>query len=176
MQRRIWIKQITIVGGGLFFLPACKNDDGSSSVPLKNISVSSKEENLLAEITETIIPATDTPGAKEMNLHQFALKMIDDCYDKEDQRKILAGLRSFDRYSKDISGKSFHELSVDKRLHILRQAAADKSKTNIQYFIDQLRKWTIRGYETSEYVLTKITPYHLVPGRFAGCKKITKLV
>ena len=166
-----------IAGGGLLFLPACKHEKGASLVVLKNISITAKEEDLLAEIAETMIPATDTPGAKALNLHQFVLKMMDDCYDKEEQKKIVSGLRTVNSYSEKSKGNSFKDLSRGNKLAVLREIGKDKSKdSELNFFLLQTRKWLVKGYETSEYVLTKITPYELVPGRFEGCKKITKAV
>jgi hypothetical protein len=175
MHRRIWIKQVLIVGGGVLILPACNNEEGASSVALRNISITRKEEGLLSEIAETIIPATDTPGAKALNLHQFVLKMMDDCYDNEEQKKILTGFKEFDNYCKKTTGNRFVDLSKENKLSTLKAIGKGQAPNNdLKFFLDQVRRWTIRGYDSSEYVLTKINPYQLAPGHFEGCKQITK--
>lgn len=173
MNRRIWIKQITLAGGGMLILPACLNDKGGVSVALKSISITAKEEKLLAEITEAIIPETKTPGAKSLNLHQFLLKMVDDCYDKQQQEKYLSGLRQLNSYSKENAEQPFNELKQDEKLSLFRNIRDGKSqKEHLQYFLSETRRWVMKGYDTSEYFMTKIIPYELVPGRFHGCVKI----
>ena len=47
-------------------------------------------------MVETIIPATDTPGAKALNVHQFIQKMVADCYAKTAQETLQKGLDSLD--------------------------------------------------------------------------------
>ena len=177
MNRRIWIKQMAVAGGGLLLLPACRNDDGAVSVTLKNITVTAKEEMLLAEIVEAIIPATDTPGAKALNLHQFVLKMFDDCYDETQQQKIIAGLRQINDDADENFDRYFIKLTTEQKLELFGEIASHKSVDyQPKFFLNETRRWTIKGYETSEYVMTKIIPYELVPGRFHGCVKITKSV
>ena len=175
MHRRIWIKQIVTLGGGILLLPACKSDEGATSVVLKNISVTRKQENYLAEIGEAIIPATNTPGAKALNLHQFVLKMIDDCYDQNDQNKFLKGFSQFNSYAEEIAKDSFFNLDQQQKLNVLRSVRDDKKASEeLKFFVAQTRKWIIKGYDSSEYVLTKLAPYELVPGRFYGCQPVTK--
>lgn len=48
-------------------------------------NISGTQKKLLGELSETLIPASDTPGAKDVSAHLFALMMIGDCYKKEDK-------------------------------------------------------------------------------------------
>lgn len=101
MERRLVIKQVLIMAGGLALLPSCLRDKGHSSITLNNIDISLDQENLLAEIAETIIPRTNTPGAKELKLHLYALKMLDDCYEKVDQQKFMDDLAKLEDQTHD---------------------------------------------------------------------------
>ncbi|MFD2146988.1 gluconate 2-dehydrogenase subunit 3 family protein [Mucilaginibacter antarcticus] len=166
-----------LAGGGILLLPACVNDEGAVSVPLKNISITSKQELLLADITETIIPKTNTPGAKELNLHHFVLKMFDDCYDATKQAGIVAGLKQFNDFAKDSAGDNFIALATNKKLQLLKTIAKDATvNADLKLFLTETRKLTIKGYSNSKYVLTKLRPYELVPGRFHGCVPVNKAV
>lgn len=177
MHRRIWIKQIILSGGAILFVPCCTNDKGAVSVALNNISITSKEEMLLAEVSEAIIPETNTPGAKALNIHQFVLKMIDDCYDKPEQERIIGGLQKLNTYSRKSAGSDFSQLNQDKKLSLLREVGSGESfDMDIKFFLSQTRKWVIKGYDTSEYVLIKLVPYQLVPGHFNGCVRVNKAV
>jgi hypothetical protein len=175
MNRRVWIKQTMIVGGAIMILPACMQDKGAVSVGLKNIAITGKDERLFAEITEMIIPETTTLGAKSLNLHQFVLKMFDDCYDQKQQDAIVSGLKQFDSFAKTHAGDQFTALNGDQKLEVLRAIAQTKPINNeLRYFLNETRIWTMKGYLTSKYVLTEINHYEMVPGRFHGCVTINK--
>ena len=54
---------------------------------------------------------------KDLNIHLFVLKMLDDCYKKKDQEAIVAGLGQFDDLVKKKYNKSFSDLgTVDREL------------------------------------------------------------
>jgi phosphoribosylcarboxyaminoimidazole (NCAIR) mutase len=57
MKRRSAIRNIAIITAGAALLPGCTNSN-TAAIPLKNISVSSKEQNMLAELCEVILPKT----------------------------------------------------------------------------------------------------------------------
>ena len=95
VNRRTAIRHFIFIAGGTVFLPACLQEDGKASVPLKNLKIKASDEKLLSEMVGTIIPATDTPGAKELNGHLFLLKMVDDCTDKEGQQGFVKGMDAF---------------------------------------------------------------------------------
>src|SRR5688572_20544622 len=107
MERRSAIKTMMIIAGGIAILPACSGKKEKASIQLNNLDVSADQESALAEIAETIIPATNTPGGKGLNLHLFALKMVDDCHDKTEQEKFFLGLTQLDELSENLFGETF---------------------------------------------------------------------
>jgi len=177
MTRRIWIKKVLIAGGGVLILPACMSDEGASSVELLNIRITAKEELLLAELAETIIPATNTFGAKALNLHHFVLKMFDDCYDKPEQVKLTNGWKQLNPYAEKYAESVFEKLKTEQKLTLLRELSKnDIAPEDLKFFLKETRRWVIKGFETSEYVMTKLIPYEMVPGRFHGFFPITKAI
>jgi len=167
MERRLVIKQVLIMAGGLALLPSCLREEGKSTVQLKNITVSLDEENLLAEIAETIIPRTSTPGARELKLHLFVLKMLDDCYEEADQLRFVKGLELFKEQTRDQFGKSFGKLSVHQRESMLSKLENNPSQ-ELSAFYKITKEKTIDGYLNSRYVMTSLVIYELVPGRYNG--------
>ena len=163
MERRLVIKQVLIMAGGLALLPSCLRDKGHSSITLNNIDISLDQENLLAEIAETIIPRTNTPGAKELKLHLYALKMLDDCYEKVDQQKFMDDLAKLEDQTHDHFGKSFQKLSGSQRRSILTHV--ENAGSN---FYQIFKNETINGYLNSKYVMTNLIIYELIPGRYNG--------
>ncbi|PGH38351.1 MAG: Twin-arginine translocation pathway signal, partial [Candidatus Nephrothrix sp. EaCA] len=55
-------------------------------------SFTDDDVNLLAEIADTILPATQTPGAKEAGVGTFMTVMVNDCYKEKDQKIFHEGL------------------------------------------------------------------------------------
>lgn len=167
MERRFAIKQILFLAGGLALLPSCLRDSGKSSIALTNIDVSLDQEHLLAEIAETIIPATKTPGAKALNLHLFTLKMLDDCYEKEDQELFFKGLDALQDRSDARFSKSFEKLTIAERQQLLVGVEKDQQASpEIRKFYDIMKSKTIEGYLSSKYVMTNLVVWELVPGRY----------
>ena len=136
---------------------------------VKNFSIDSSEEQMLAELAETLLPATDTPGAKDIYAHLFALKMIDDCSTKEEQEKFVKGMKSFEKASAKKLSASFLEASPDQRLSYIKELNQREEKDDLQYFFRSMKRLTVQAYTSSRYFLTNVKVYELVPGRWHGC-------
>ncbi len=151
-------------------MPSCLQDRSKASILLKNISVDAESENLLAELCEAIIPATDTPGAKDISAHLFVLQMMDDCYSPEDQEAFVNGLKNFEKKSQKLPGGSFLKSDPENRAKLLRELEVEKEKAEpVNRFYSMVKRLTIQAYTTSEYFLTRIQRYELIPGRWVGC-------
>ena len=176
MQRRTLLKQLVYVTGGIILLPSCLHEKTKASILLKQISVNGSEENLLAELCDTIIPATETPGAKDLSAHLFTLMMVDDCYDKEAQQKFLAGLKAFQAKTKKDFDSSFIDCMPLQRQALLNELEGKKGiPKDLAFFYETTKKLTIQAYTSSKYYLTKVQPYELVPGRYHGCVPAKKI-
>ena len=169
INRRSAVRNLFVFSAGVALLPSCMQDTSKSSILLKNISLSGKEEGLLAAIAETIVPTTDTPGAKTIGSHLFAMTMLDDCYKKADQTKFIDGLQAFDKMCKDKGGETFAALSPADREKMLQEMEGRKSDEPMDYFYRTMKRLTIESYVTSPYYLTKVQVYELVPSRWHGC-------
>ena len=169
MQRRTLLKQMMYVTGGVILLPSCLQNKSKSSILLKKMTVDGDQEKLLSELSETIIPATDTPGAKDISAHLFTLMMVDDCYKNEDQQKFMAGLKAFEEKTKKDFSKSYVDLSQAEKEKLLNELEAkNKDKDDLSYFYSTVKRLTIQAYTTSKFFLTKVQVYELVPSRFHG--------
>ena len=157
------------MAGGLALLPSCLKESGKSSIALENIAVTLDEENLLADIAETIIPRTKTPGAKELKLQLYVLKMLDDCHEKTEQDQFIAGLGQLKDQIYDKYSKSFSKLSASQQKGILMALESNKnSGPELSTFYKIMKDRTIDGYLNSKYVMTKLIIWELVPGRYNG--------
>jgi glucoside 3-dehydrogenase (cytochrome c) hitch-hiker subunit len=118
---------------------------------------------LLPELVETIIPATDTPGAKDALVHIFVDLYVKDCYTKAQQEAFLKGLDSIDEESRKASNRPFLELSKDERLRLLSALEAQGP------FIKMLKRLTLLGFYSSKSGATQAADYERSPGPFEGC-------
>jgi hypothetical protein len=164
MERRAVIRNLLAIAGGVTLLPACLNDAGKASVALDNIDFSAEDEAILAEIAATIIPQTDTPGAKEVGSHLFVLKMVDDCYGKEDQELFVKGFRMFQKNAGQRFNKSFAACTNEEKKQMLQQIENEESiAPEVSAFYKIMKEKTIQGYMTSKYVVMDIMKYEMVP-------------
>jgi hypothetical protein len=174
MDRRSSIKTLVIICAATALLPSCVQDEKKkSSLALKNIKIDGNEEELLSKVSETIIPTTGTPGAKDISAHLFALMMVDDCYAPAEQGKFVKGLKAFEEFSKKKFNKPFVKCTPAERLEILELIENKKeAPQNVAFFYNNMKGLTIQAFTSSKYYLTKVHIYQLVPGKFYGCVPI----
>lgn len=165
MKRRAAIRNLIFFSGGIILIPSCLSKSGKASIALSNLDISAVQENLLAEVAATIIPQTDTPGAREVGAHLFTLKMLDDCYEKEDQQKFVHGLDQFEKDTKKRLGKSFSNCTAAQKEQVL-QLVENKEPSyhpDVYDFYKIMKEKTLQGYLTSKYVVLNIQKYELIP-------------
>ncbi|MEI9894859.1 MAG: gluconate 2-dehydrogenase subunit 3 family protein [Chthoniobacter sp.] len=125
--------------------------------------MSEEQQKLLAEAADTIIPTTDTPGAKAAGAEQFIVRVLRDCYVREEQEKFYAGLAKLDEESRRLHGQGFAGLDTGQRHERVKQAAASHKA-----FFLLLKQLTVAGYFCSEIGASKALEYLPIPGRFEG--------
>lgn len=164
MKRRDVIQRLVIAAGGFVLVPSCLQRPGKASIALKHIEVTDVQEHLLAAVASAIIPATGIPGAGGLGCHLFALKMLDDCYEKELQQQFMRGLDDLETCAQQKSGYSFVKCTGQQQQDILNDIEGKKSNNaDIAGFYAIMKAKTIQGYLTSKYVLTNINKYEFIP-------------
>ena len=170
MDRRLSMKTLLIISAGVAVLPSCLHEEKKTSVSLKKIKIDGNDEELFSNVCETIIPTTDTPGAKDVSALLFALMMIDDCYAPAEQDKFVNGLKGFKEFSKNKFDQSFVKCTPSQKQEILESIETKKDvPDDVAYFYSVTKKLTIQAFTSSKYYLTKVHVYQLVPGKFYGC-------
>lgn len=172
MDRKSFLRNTIILAGGVAFLPylpSCKGTLGQA-------------DTVLAELGETIIPETTTPGSKTLGLHNFIKKMIEDCGDEEQQKLFGRGLVAFESKFNRLNDISFEKANPTQRAEYLKTIETGElevtderemeEKDTIEKFYSLIKRLTIRGYTNSKYYMTEVVPYELVPGRYNAFYKI----
>ncbi|MDN3548268.1 gluconate 2-dehydrogenase subunit 3 family protein [Mucilaginibacter aquaedulcis] len=182
MNRRRFTKNILIAGAlGLTSYPIFKWVSIN-----KNVSPDAFRPyaNLIDELAETIIPRTDTPGAKDAKVGSFITKMLVSCTDNRTQNIFLQGLNDLEEYAHDKYNHSFLECSKTERLATLEHF---EQKSTYRFnvlnkienkfiglpFILNLKRLTVQGYCTSQVGVTKGMAYELIPVHFQACIPLT---
>jgi hypothetical protein len=134
---------------------------------------------LIAELAETIIPETDTPGAKSAGVGPFIVKMIRECTPVQSQNNFLAGLADVESFSNSAFGKSFLDCTMDERYQAMKHMEESgkpfpgivgkvEKRLAGESFFAVLKKYTVLGYCTSEVGATKGLAYDYIPGKYVG--------
>jgi hypothetical protein len=134
-------------------------------------------------VSELIIPATDTPGAKEAKVNEFIDLLLTEWYDPAETKQFLAGLTEVDACSKEKFSAAFVDCTPAQQAEVLKQlddaamVFAAKQKQALQThatpppmnFFYQLKKLTLAGYYTSEIGFSQELGKRIIPPSHAGC-------
>ena len=198
MDRRELLKMIalatgTAVIGGDFLLTGCKNPEAGAAMEFSQDDLA-----LLDEVGETILPKTNTPGAKEAHVGAYMAAMVNDCYPAADQKVFHEGIKKLDDASKGMHNVSFMKATPEQRKSLLinlDEEAKKEAKERREYDEQQIKKerdehekgntgferekrsahyfsmmkqLTISGYFTSKEGRTGALRYTPVPGGYNG--------
>lgn len=175
MDRRLAIKQLAILTGGVIMMPSCDFSDESILQAYENLKITEPQKQLLTKINQTIFPGIQLKSAEEIQLEDFVLVMANDCLDENQQSDYVKGLKQFDSFSKKHFGKSFSDMDQNEATDAFRKTMEMNSGSNlkeVQHFLATTKRFALQGYLNSEYFMTEIQPYELVPARFIGSKRI----
>ena len=175
MQRRLLIKNIIFISAGASMLPSCFSGKDELLATLKNINIAQKEEAMLAQVSDTILPGINAGDPKGGGAHLFALMMVDECFDTDRQKKFVDGLKEFNEHIQKKSGKAFTACTPIEKTSLLKgMQQKNNAPDEAVFFYTTMKSLTIQAYTTSQYYLTKVHEYKLVPGKFYGCVPVTK--
>ena len=130
MNRRELLRMVSlatgaVVVGGDFFLAGCKN-----SASLGGATFSKDDVAFLDEVADTIIPTTQSPGAKAAKVGTFMTVMVNDCYNEADQKIFHAGIAKLDEASNKKFSKGFMDITPAERLELLKEIDSNAKAFN----------------------------------------------
>ncbi len=200
MNRRDALMRVAALAGATMSLPALADTLEASATRRaltgKPLFLTADQDATVAELADTIIPTTTTPGAKAAKVNEVIDIILKDCYKADDQKRFLDGLTQTNKLSQDAYGKAFVQLDPTQRIEIVKklqdearqqlaQMAGNKTATKVENaqadlqmpdakkrytpFFTMLKDLTLTGYFTSEIGCTQALEYVAVPGRYDGC-------
>jgi len=127
---------------------------------------------MLEALVDTILPATDTPGARQARVQVFVDLGLRDCYSPAEQQVFIGGLEALADECQARHGQPFEACSPEQRHALLARldGASYAPDTGARgSFIRILKELTLVGFFTSRIGATQVLAYEAVPGGFRGC-------
>lgn len=116
-------------------------------------AMNAHQNEMVIQLTELIIPQTDTPGAKAALVNRFVDEVLDDA-DARDKKEFFRGLTWVDERSRDLFGADFLGASPEQQNALLTIMSSGKNKSLMDQigvdFFQSIKSMTITGYYTSE--------------------------
>jgi Gluconate 2-dehydrogenase subunit 3 len=178
MKRRKAIGSILLAGGATAAGFGGYKWYTLTKIPDKNYLLSKKA--LLADLAETIIPATDTPGAKEAGAVEFMMRFLNECTDTKTLNRFLKGLQDLEEYARSHYHREFESCSLPEKEAILEyfdphsrpaRTIFEKAKNKFTGFpfFETLKAYAVHGYCISEKGAILGMRYIAVPGKYLSC-------
>lgn len=160
---------------GTAVLPSCDGKE-ENLVKFKSFTLNNSEVTMLAQLSDTIIPKTNFIGASDVKAHEFALMMVDDCYEPEKQKIFIMGMKDFNKQAKNKYGSSFASCTSPQKKEWL---IAIEKKTGIPeevvFFYETTKRHTVQAFTSSKEYMTDVKNYKMVPGSdFKGCVPVRR--
>ena len=180
MDRRELIKQIAIltgaaVAGSEFFLSGCTGTDKSAAGFFSEADII-----FFDEVAETIIPKTNTPGAKDAEVGKFMASYSMDCYEKYQLDILKEGIKKLDSASLKKNKMLFMDATDEERKTLLIEVDGEAKRYNEErerakkkepppHYFTLMKQLVLLGFFTSKPGATQVLRYEPVPGKYHGC-------
>lgn len=177
MDRREAISRIGIILGGTVIGSSMFIKSGCTSTPDQvNKLFTKKQIKLLNDVSETIIPATDTPGAGAAQVGEFIAVVVTDCYSSRDQNIFLGGIDELSEMCRQKFNMGFEQCDKTQRNELLavldaeqEMYMANKKDENPAHYFRMMKELTLLGFFTSETGATQALRYIKIPAKYEGC-------
>jgi hypothetical protein len=197
ISRREAIQRVTVLLGGVALidgdriLAAMPDAAAQASAAVQGVGAfTAADVAFLDEVAETILPETNTPGAKAARTGAFMALMVTDAYTPGNQQIFRDGMRRIEEACQREHAVSFVLARPEQRLVLLqrldaeRQAEVDAREAmrrsrapavsspppdaTVHYF-RLIKELALLGYFTSEIGYKQAMRYIETPGRYDPC-------
>ena len=132
----------------------------------KPLTLDAHQNDTVIALTDILIPATDTPGAKDARVNRYIDLFLTD--GPEEQRtSFLAGLAWLDKYSREQKGTTFRSLSRDAQTEIVKALSQPNAPKPGAAFFSQAKRATVSIYYATEVGHKELNKGGRVPKSFA---------
>ncbi|HEU5135372.1 MAG TPA: gluconate 2-dehydrogenase subunit 3 family protein [Steroidobacteraceae bacterium] len=129
---------------------------------------------LLEQISETLLPATDTAGAIDAGVPAFIREMLAQWGSQETRVEIAAVLDAVERHAWSRFGMGFLVMPLERRLDVMKEFDAARIAAHDGAY--RKFKWLVLiGYYQSEIGATQELRFELVPGAWRACLPLSEV-
>ena len=177
MKRREAFKNLSLFIYGSLTLPASSLLNSCSPVS-KEVNwnpkyLNAEEAFFLTEISNTIIPNTEFPGAIAVGVPSEIENYIFNVFEDDKIQSFRGELNQLDKYLNNLnSTKSFYESTLREKTKILNDLQKNLDKKSYREMYINLKSTVATSYFRSEVGATQVLKYNgpsVVLGSYKGC-------
>lgn len=133
------------------------------------------QAQVLEVAVELIMPATDTPGAREAGVARFIDRAMGNFYDPAQVKTMRDGLDRMQADAQASYSMGFAALDERRQTELLTRYDAEATRLPLTHFFALIRQATTVGFFTSETGATKTLRYDPFPGEYRGCVPLKEI-
>lgn len=186
MDRREALKNTALLAGGILAGPSLlsllQSCTKVSRLDWQPLFLNEDQALFISSFVDTILPATDTPGALDVNVDVFIDLLFEKSFDEEAQQQVRDHIDQWNAQAEQEYGAPFADLNSEDRKQFLLDLEKDGGKFRKSVwgtavgdqekppgFYKSLKSLTLWAYFSSEKVGEEILVYDPVPGVYRGC-------
>jgi glucoside 3-dehydrogenase (cytochrome c) hitch-hiker subunit len=133
------------------------------------------QDATVTAVAELIIPATDTPGAKDAGVTPFIDLLLSDWMPDDSRDRFLAGLTDLDVRARAAFGKAFVDGAPADQVRLLTLLEdealriKDQPGAHPEPFFHTMKRLTMYGYYSSKVGAEQDQHFDMIPGTYQGC-------
>jgi len=186
INRREALRRTALMMGGIVSAPTILGlMQGCTAKPgldWKPKFFNKEQAQIVSGICAIIIPATDTPGAREAGVPGFIDQLVDEVYDADEKSHFVEGMAAFNGGSATSHGKPFLNLGEAQRVAYLtsvheeavKRAKGEETGAKNRPFILEIKELVLVGFFNSEPGATQVLQYQAVPGQYQACVPLSE--
>lgn len=130
------------------------------------------------EVAETILPRTETPGAKDAKVGAFIAAYSQATYEPEQLASLKSGIGALNAEMQKRVGVDFLHATPQQRTSALLDIDREARRYNLTpghekdgkapHWFTLMKQLTLYGFFTSEPGATKVARYRPIPGKYKG--------
>jgi hypothetical protein len=128
ISRREAIQRVTAILGGIALVGGDALLTGCGDRSARPVRFTEADIAFLDEIAETILPETNTPGARAAGVGSFMALMVTDSYEADEQEIFREGMRDLDERCRRMHDASFMEATPEQRIELLQQLDLEQKR------------------------------------------------
>jgi glucoside 3-dehydrogenase (cytochrome c) hitch-hiker subunit len=147
-------------------------------------TLSPAQNEIVVAMSEVMIPATDTPGAKAAKVNEFIDLILTEWATEEEKKIFLEGLAEADRKANELFGHGFAAASAKEQEAVVQDFDEELATSRNERMSKQIRPWevtlappffaqmrrlTLVGYYTSPIGQEQELKVEIIPGVLHGC-------